>query len=84
MLVMKGEEFGTTATGVKMLDYCRFCYQKGAFTEPDITMEQMIERLASAMRMNKNMPEEQAKQTARETLLALKRWKQLPRIEPEK
>ncbi len=32
---------GTEADQSKGLKYCSFCYQKGAFTQPDITAGEM-------------------------------------------
>ncbi|MBU2037401.1 zinc ribbon domain-containing protein [Patescibacteria group bacterium] len=32
---------GTNADGTKSEKYCSFCYQNGAFTWPDCTVEQM-------------------------------------------
>ena len=75
MLIMKPEEFATEASGVRKLDYCKFCYYKGSFTEPEITMEEMAVKLVGPMRINKNITEEQAKETAMELLKGLKRWK---------
>ncbi len=75
MLIMKPEEFSTEANGVRRLDYCKFCYYKGAFTEPEITVEEMAVKLAGPMRINKNITEEQTKETAMELLKGLKRWK---------
>lgn len=34
---------GTNADGSKSTIYCSYCYQNGAFTQPDITVEQMQE-----------------------------------------
>ena len=36
------ELLGTEANGEKNPDYCTYCYQKGAFTFPGATMEQML------------------------------------------
>ncbi|MBI1804745.1 MAG: zinc ribbon domain-containing protein [Ignavibacteriae bacterium] len=36
---------GTEADGSKSTKYCSHCYQHGKFTLPDITMEQMQERV---------------------------------------
>ena len=41
------ELLGTEANREKNPDYCTYCYQKGAFTFPGATMEQMIERWRS-------------------------------------
>lgn len=34
---------GTNADGTKSAMYCSYCYQSGAFTKPDCTVEQMQE-----------------------------------------
>ena len=34
----------------KTAEYCSRCYQNGAFTEPDITVEQMIEKVKGKMK----------------------------------
>lgn len=36
-----GKKNGTEADGKMSVDYCHLCYQKGTFTQPDITMEEM-------------------------------------------
>lgn len=41
------EDFGTQADGLKAESYCRFCFQSGVFTQPDISMEGMIDRYAA-------------------------------------
>lgn len=41
---------GTNADGSKMQEYCSKCYQNGAFTEPNITVEQMQEKVAGKMK----------------------------------
>lgn len=43
MPMEKPEDFGTSADGNRNEEYCRYCYQSGKFTDPDITREQMIE-----------------------------------------
>ncbi len=68
-------EFGTTATKVINTDYCKYCYRNGEFTEPDITMEQMIEKVAASLAEKKDMPLERAKMLASELIPTLKRWR---------
>ena len=41
---------GTDADGTRSTMYCRHCYQNGKFTSPDMTMEQMIERVRGKMK----------------------------------
>ncbi len=52
-----------------------YFFHNGKFTEPDITMEQMIEKCAGIMRQMK-MPEAQIEQT-KKFIPLLKRWKKM-------
>lgn len=73
MPMQKPEDFGTNADGSQNQEYCKYCYQNGAFTEPNITMEQMIEKCAGIMRQM-NIPEAQIEQT--KTFIPMfKRWR---------
>jgi hypothetical protein len=76
MPIRKSEDFGTTATGAKNLDYCWYCFRKGQFLEPDITKEQMIEKVADALKDSQKMPPEKAKAYAEGLIPTLKRWKE--------
>lgn len=73
MPMAKPDDFGTNADNSRNQEYCRYCYQGGKFTEPNITMEQMIEKCAGIMRQMK-MPEAQIEQT-KTFVPMLKRWK---------
>lgn len=73
MPMQKPEDFGTDAGGSKSAEYCRYCFQNGRFTEPDMTVEQMIEKCAAIMKQM-NIPAEQIKQTEK-FIPMLKRWK---------
>ena len=42
---MVEKEFGTNIDGSKNHDYCNECYQNGEFTEPNITLEEMITKM---------------------------------------
>ncbi|MEW6003076.1 MAG: zinc ribbon domain-containing protein [Nitrospirota bacterium] len=74
MPMEKSEDFGTNADGSKNEYYCCFCFQKGDFTNPDLTLEQMIDKLVGfADRMG--MTQAQAKELAQTVIPKLKRWK---------
>jgi hypothetical protein len=73
MPLQKPGDFGTNADGSKNNEYCQYCYQKGKFTEPDITMEQMIEKCIGIMKQMR-MPNEQIEKT-RLFIPMLKRWR---------
>lgn len=66
--------YGTEAGGEKSADYCKYCYENGAFTFSG-TMEEMIAICAPHMAEgNPGMTEEAAKQMMREFFPRLKRW----------
>ena len=66
---------GTEADGTPSADYCRYCYQNGAFTG-EMTMEEMIDFCAPLMaRHNPGLTPEQAKAQMRRFFPLLKRWR---------
>ena len=69
------EMFGTYADGSKSEEYCAYCFQKGTFTEPDISMQAMIDKCVAIMNQRKIMPEDQARDLMVKTIPSLKRWK---------
>lgn len=73
--MMHPSDFGTEKSGVKKLDYCKFCYNDGALTEPEITLEEMVDKLAGPMAEKRGMPIEAAKEQTRTVMLMLKRWR---------
>lgn len=75
MPMEKPELFGTNADGSKSADYCSYCFLNGKFTQPDITMQQMIDQCVKHMAEQKIMPEKQARELMTKYLPALKRWK---------
>ena len=69
------ELYGTEADGNKSKDYCKYCYDKGAFTS-DCTMDEMIEScIAPMLEANPSMTEETARKMMQEFFPSLKRWK---------
>ncbi|TAJ45868.1 hypothetical protein CUJ86_02275 [Methanofollis fontis] len=74
MPMQSPSDFGTKADGSPSEDYCTYCYQGGAFTEPDITMEEMAEKGGAIMAEMYEIPIENAKRFALEQLSCLKRW----------
>jgi hypothetical protein len=43
------EDFGTDQAGFRVNDYCRHCFADGAFTDPDISMQAMLDRCVGIM-----------------------------------
>ena len=78
MPVNNPADFGTYESGAKKLDYCRFCFVKGKFTEPGLTLDEMIEKVGKIVSEKRRVPVEEALATAREMLTKLKRWQRPP------
>ena len=55
--MVKPEDFGTNADGIKINAYCHFCFENGVFTAPEITMEQMVQKCAGILAAKMNMPD---------------------------
>lgn len=73
MPMEKDEQFGTNADGSKNNEYCCYCMQKGEFTEPNITVEQMVTKVSGIMQEMK-MPSFIINQV-KTYIPTLKRWK---------
>jgi hypothetical protein len=68
------EMYGTNEDGSKNKDYCKFCYEKGAFTFNG-TMEEMIEFcVPHVVSSNAGMDEEAARKMMKQWFPTLKRW----------
>lgn len=74
MPMEKPDDFGMNADGFRNNDYCRYCFKDGSFTEPHITREQMIEKIAGMAPMMR-MTEAQAREMAKGFIPRLKRWR---------
>ncbi len=64
---------GTEADGSRSTEFCSYCYQNGAFFEPNMTLEQMIAKLEPIMSGMHMLPLVVEKTMA--TLPQLKRWR---------
>jgi hypothetical protein len=74
MPMSAGEHFGTEADGSPSKDYCTYCYQNGAFTAPDITIDEMAKIGGGMMSQMYAIPAEKAEAFVKEQLSCLKRW----------
>ncbi len=71
------EEFknlGTNADGTTTWEYCSFCFQKGGFTNPNQTIEEMIQSSIENMTTDVGMPLDKATELANSFIPTLKRW----------
>lgn len=70
----KDELFGTNADDSENEEYCLYCYQKGEFTNPNMSMEDMISLVEEKMK-EQNLPEDLIKKS-KQFIPILKRWNQ--------
>ena len=71
----QAELVGTEANEEKSQDYCIYCYKEGKFTQPDATLDVMINISAEVWAdKDPNVTVEQAKAQLRKKLPLLKRW----------
>jgi len=66
------EMCGSEKDGSKSHEYCRYCYQNGAFTTPDITLEEM--KSIVIREMQKRNIDSKIIDMAVKSLPHLKRW----------
>lgn len=74
MPLAKPEDHGTERDGARSRDYCKYCYARGAFTEPRITMGAMIDKCVPIMAQRGIMPAAEARVMMSAMLPRLKRW----------
>lgn len=74
MPLLRDEDAGTEADGRRSENFCTYCYRDGAYTEPDLTREQAVERYAPMMASNLGMPIEKAEEMVRQYISMLPRW----------
>jgi hypothetical protein len=69
------EMYGANADGSKSKDYCKYCFEKGAFTT-NSTMGEMIEFcVPHVVSANSGMSEDDAREMMSKFFPTLKRWK---------
>lgn len=70
------ELMGTEKDGSPSHEYCKYCYQQGEFTNPTLTLEQMIGHMTGMME-RKKLPED-VLEAAIARMPHLKRWRYGP------
>jgi len=74
-LPLDADSYGTNANGSQNTDYCKYCYDKGQFTQ-DCTMDEVIELCVPyTVSANPGMSEEAARAQLNQLFPTLKRWK---------
>lgn len=67
------EQYGNDKQNNKVQDYCKYCYEKGEFTNPNSSLEEMIEICVPFM-VQDGMEEQAARTMMTNYLPNLKRW----------
>ena len=76
MPMSNSERFGSEVDGSKNDKYCSYCYKDGAFTMPDVTVDEMAEISAKGWSDgDSNMSFEEAKAFLSKCLPQLERWR---------
>jgi hypothetical protein len=70
------DDRGTEKDNSKSDMYCKYCYQNGSFTEPDMTLDQMMDIAETEMK-KQNLPESMI-QHSMDMLPRLMRWQSTP------
>lgn len=70
------EGYGTNADGTQHKEYCKFCFQKGSYTKPNMTLEEMMQSSIDFMTKELQIPDEKSTEMTHAVIPQLKRWKQ--------
>ncbi|MCW4034709.1 MAG: zinc ribbon domain-containing protein [Candidatus Bathyarchaeota archaeon] len=77
MPLTQHEMHGTDADGSKNQKYCLYCFKDGQFTQPDATLEQMIQISAKGWAdQDPTVTLQQAMEQMAQILPNLERWQQ--------
>lgn len=74
MPLAAAESLGSNADGSANEEYCTYCYQEGAFTDPDATVQSMIEVCVPHVVAGQKMSEQEARDMLNRFIPRLKRW----------
>lgn len=67
--------FGTEKDQTETHEFCKFCYQDGAYLQPDMTVDIMIDMSTNNIVSEQGYDEVYARQIATQVIPNLKRWK---------
>lgn len=64
----------------KNTEYCINCFRNGKFTEPNLTLKQMVKKVAKIKSTALNLPEKKIEKAETEFIGTLKRWQSIKKI----
>lgn len=70
--------YGTNADGSSTHEYCNQCYRQGRFAEPELTLQQMVDRSITRMLRESHVAYEDVRQFAERMIPELQRWNKKP------
>jgi hypothetical protein len=73
--LIREEDYGTNADGSRNKEYCSTCFAMGAFTRPELTLEEMVGQVVEQIIARTGMPRSRAEEITRSILPFLKRWR---------
>ena len=65
---------GTESNGARSVEYCHYCYSDGSFTNPSLTLGEMLSISKHHMMKELGFTDEKANFLALSTIPKLKRW----------
>lgn len=65
---------GLEKNGAKNSEFCMYCYKDGGFVNPDMTIDEMIDKATQILASKKSMPKKQAAMLVNMVIPKLKRW----------
>lgn len=68
------QNLGTEIDGTSSDQYCGYCYQRGAFTSPGQTVDEMVASSIDFMTKNMGFDRDQATRMSNDVIRGLKRW----------
>ena len=66
--------FGSNREGSRSYEYCVICFREGAFTMPNLTLDEMIAMSVENMTGEQGIPEARARDLANTVIPKLRRW----------
>lgn len=74
MPIYSDDMYGTDIHGRKSDEYCRGCYQRGEFIDPDIDIKSMVNKSVSGIMHCGLLPEAHIRESISNVIPELKRW----------